>query len=218
MRRRQTLSVKGEALPKPVKIETKVTGTDDHGLWGFFKNKELLQTPVAEQRHGRSWTLGELRNRDWDELHQLWWVCVKERNRLATEKIELNRLNAGYGEFEAQERDKTVQETMKAILDTLAERQTAYLEAFELAKNDPTIDLTRTDGPQYIQTPYVRLASCCHSRCKLTTSIGPVRGRRAGCRGAAQRKISVIIRSAAKGHGELCVSVVTFDSSVIHRV
>jgi large subunit ribosomal protein L47 len=52
MRKRQTLSVKGEALPKPVKIEAKVTGTEDHGLWGFFKNKELLQTPVAEQQHG----------------------------------------------------------------------------------------------------------------------------------------------------------------------
>jgi hypothetical protein len=162
--------------------------------------------------------MGELRSHDWDELHQLWWVCVKERNRLATEKIELRRLNAGYGEFEAQERDKTVQESMKAILDTLAERHQAYVEAFELAKNDPTIDLTRTDGPQYIQTPYVRLASCCHSRCKLTTLIGPVRGRRAGYRGVAQRKASGRIRSAAKGQGELCVSVVAFDSSVTHRV
>ncbi|KAH7379622.1 50S ribosomal protein-like protein L4 [Pyrenochaeta sp. MPI-SDFR-AT-0127] len=159
LRPRQTLSVKqkdfaNQQLPKPVKIEEKVTGSPDHGLWDFFKDQKLLQTPVEEQRHGRSWTVGELRNRDWDSLHQLWWVCVKERNRLATEKIERKRLDAGYGDYENKQRDTTVQETMKAILDTLAERQVAYNEALELAKRDPDIDLSRTDGPQYTQPPY----------------------------------------------------------------
>lgn len=105
---------------------------------------------------GRPWTVGELRSRDFEALHQLWWICVKERNRLATEKIERKRLNAGYGDLETQNRDKTVQETMKAILDTLAERHQAYQEAFALAQRDPDIDLSRTDGPQYTQPPYVR--------------------------------------------------------------
>ena len=82
---------------------------------------------------------------------------MKERNRLATEKLERKRLEAGYGDYENQQRDKTIQETMKAILDTLAERHQAYREAFELAKRDPSIDLSRTDGPQYEQPPYVRL-------------------------------------------------------------
>jgi large subunit ribosomal protein L47 len=113
--------------------------------------------PVADKDTGRSWTMGELRSRDFESLHQLWWVCVKERNRLATEKIERKRLEAGYGDHENQERDRTVQETMKAVLDTLAERHQAYQEAFELAKRDPSIDLSRTDGPQYEQPPYVRL-------------------------------------------------------------
>ncbi|CAO2652950.1 Nn.00g023610.m01.CDS01 [Neocucurbitaria sp. VM-36] len=164
LRPRQTLSVKhkdfeNQQLPKPVPIEAKVTGTPDHGLWDFFKDKQLLQTPIEEQRHGRAWTVGELRSRDWDSLHQLWWVCVKERNRLATEKIERKRLEAGYGDLESNNRDKTVQETMKAILDTLAERQLAYQEALELAKRDPSIDLSRTDGPQYTQEPYDPLES-----------------------------------------------------------
>lgn len=159
LRPRQTLSVRQkdfekQQLPKPVEIQHQLTGTSDHGLWGFFKDQKLLQTPVEEQRHGRAWTVGELRSRDWDTLHQLWWVCVKERNRLATEKIERQRLNAGYGDYENQERDKTVQETMKAILDTLAERHQAYQEAFALAQHDPDIDLSRTDGPQYTQPPY----------------------------------------------------------------
>ncbi|KAF2846497.1 hypothetical protein T440DRAFT_471765 [Plenodomus tracheiphilus IPT5] len=160
LRPRQTLSVKqkdfaNQQLPKPVKIEEKVTGTPDHGLWGFFKDQRLLQTPVEEQRHGRAWTVGELRSRDWDSLHQLWWICVKERNRLATEKIERARLGAGYGDYENKQRDTVIQETMKAVLDTLAERHQAYTEALELAKSDPAIDLSATDGPQYIQpAPY----------------------------------------------------------------
>ncbi|KAL6703848.1 54S ribosomal protein L4 mitochondrial [Coniothyrium glycines] len=160
LRPRQTLSVKqkdfdNQQLPTPAKIdENVVTGTPDHGLWDFFKNGQLLQTPVEEHKHGRSWTMGELRSRDWGTLHQLWWICVKERNRLATEKIERRRLDAGYGDFENAARDKVVQETMKAIADTLAERHQAYAEALELAKNDPSIDLSRTDGPQYQQTLY----------------------------------------------------------------
>lgn len=117
----------------------------------------MASEAVADGDTGRAWTVGELRSRDWDALHQLWWVCVKERNRLATEKIERKRLNAGYGDYENQGRDKTVQETMKAILDTLAERHQAYQEAYALAQRDPDIDLSRTDGPQYTQPPYVSL-------------------------------------------------------------
>ncbi|KAH9877075.1 54S ribosomal protein L4 mitochondrial [Plenodomus lingam] len=160
LRPRQTLSVKekdfaNQRLPKPVKIEDKLTGTPEHGLWDFFKDKRLLQTPFEEQRHGRAWTVGELRSRDWDSLHQLWWVCVKERNRLATEKLERARLQAGYGDYENKQRDTVVQETMKAILDTLAERHQAYTDALELAKRDPSINLRKRNGPQYIQpAPY----------------------------------------------------------------
>jgi large subunit ribosomal protein L47 len=131
---------------------------------------------VADRDAGRSWTVGELRSRDWDSLHQLWWVCVKERNRLATEKLERKRLEAGYGDYENQERDKTVQETMKAILDTLAERHQAYQEAYVLAQHDPDIDLSRTDGPQFTQPTYVRSISY-GIDCMLTQSTGSARSR-----------------------------------------
>lgn len=102
---------------------------------------------------GRAWTVAELRERNWETLQQLWWVCVKERNRLATEKIERARQKAGYGDVENEDRDKTVQETMKAIVETLVERHNAYQEAYELARHDPTIDLTRTEN-QYQEPTY----------------------------------------------------------------
>ncbi|KAL1606100.1 54S ribosomal protein L4 mitochondrial [Nothophoma quercina] len=159
LRPRQTLSVRqkdfeNQQLPTPVKIEEKPTGTQDHGLWDFFRDQNLLTTPSELSQHGREWTMGELRSKDWDSLHQLWWVCVKERNLLATEKLERARLKALYGDFEGKARDETVQKTMKAIIDTLAERTQAYQEAHALASQDPSIDLNRTDGPQYTQLPY----------------------------------------------------------------
>lgn len=160
LRPRQTLSVRqkdfaNQQLPTPVKIEEKPTGTQDHGLWEFFKDQNLLTTPTALEQHGREWTIGELRNKDWDSLHQLWWVCVKERNRLATGTEERARLKAVYGNVESNRRDEAIQKTMKAILDTLAERTQAYQEAYALASQDSSIDLSRTDGPQYSQLPYV---------------------------------------------------------------
>ena len=96
-------------------------------------------------RPGREWTVHELRERDWETLQKLWWVCVKDRNRLATEKLERKRLNAGYGDLENKERDETVQKTMKAIVDVLVERNNAYQAAYKLALEDPDIDLGRTD-------------------------------------------------------------------------
>lgn len=57
---------------------------------------------------GRSWSVQELREKSWDDLHKLWWVCVKERNRIATSNLERERLKAGYGEYEASERDRVV--------------------------------------------------------------------------------------------------------------
>lgn len=79
--------------------------------------------------------------KSWEDLHALWWVCVKERNRLATEKVIREKAKGLYGDQETKIRDEAVQDTMKAILDTLNERHTAWKGACELAVNDPTIDL-----------------------------------------------------------------------------
>lgn len=65
---------------------------------------------------GRPWSIQELRERSWDDLHKLWWACVKERNRIATSSLERQRLKAGYGAYEAGERDHAVSSIGSSIL------------------------------------------------------------------------------------------------------
>jgi large subunit ribosomal protein L47 len=73
---------------------------------------------------------------------------VKERNILATQAAERKRLNPGYGEAEAEERERVVRRTQRGIKHVLTERYYTWEEARQLAEKDPEIDLSG-NGPAY---------------------------------------------------------------------
>ncbi|KAK6331068.1 54S ribosomal protein L4 mitochondrial [Orbilia javanica] len=149
---RVSLQYLGDDLPQPVTDPSKhtdVVTSPEHGLWGFFnKERVSIPTPEEDHRHGRAWSVEELRHKSWDDLHKLWWACVKERNILATQQLERERVKPGYGESEAYTRNRLVRDTQRAIKHALTERYYAWQEALKVAESDSDIDLSGK-GPAF---------------------------------------------------------------------
>ncbi|KAI9774671.1 MAG: 54S ribosomal protein L4 mitochondrial [Geoglossum simile] len=149
---REPLSVSYLPLPRPVldpSKRSKVQVDENHGLWQFFnKERTAISKPEDDYAHGRPWSVEELRNKSWEDLHSLWWACVKERNRIATQSFERGRLKAGYGDYEAQRRDTTIRRTQRSIKHVLTERWYSWEDARKIARTDSEVDLSG-DGPAY---------------------------------------------------------------------
>ncbi|KIW81000.1 hypothetical protein Z517_04023 [Fonsecaea pedrosoi CBS 271.37] len=134
-------------LPVPVARDHRGTAAEyaesaDHGLWGFFdKSKQALLAPDDESSHGRAWTYKELSVKSFEDLHKLYWVCVKEQNRTLTREKERQRLRAGYGEVESEERVAVVRETMSLIREVLIDRQLSYNQARTLVGQREVADI-----------------------------------------------------------------------------
>nr|POE54484.1 54s ribosomal protein l4, mitochondrial [Quercus suber] len=151
LNKKQRLSITDKflarGLPKPVLDPAKRSRVEvdpDHGLWDFFsQDGSAFDTPSEMASHGREWTIEELKAKDWDDLHRLWWVCAKEKNRLATGEVE-RKAAAGkgmYGEYEYDQRFKTVKKTQKNIRIVLTTRFYAWEDARNAAMEDPEVDL-----------------------------------------------------------------------------
>ncbi|RYP68307.1 hypothetical protein DL769_005531 [Monosporascus sp. CRB-8-3] len=139
------MNIRKDEVPKPAdyKPAADVQVDPNHGLWQFFYGRDkLLLTPEEDAEHGRGWTVEELRRKSWEDLHKLWWVCVKEQNRIATHRREKQNMRLKNGVQETAERLAEVRKTMKAIRHALTERYYLWEDARVLAESDPEIDLS----------------------------------------------------------------------------
>ncbi|OTB00093.1 hypothetical protein M426DRAFT_324599 [Hypoxylon sp. CI-4A] len=149
------MNIGKEEVPKPADFKPEVETDPDHGLWQFFYSKEkFLLTPEEDGEHGRGWSVEELRHKSWEDLHKLWWVCIKEQNRIATARKEKARLKLRNGEDEIAGRLAEVRKTMKAIKHALTERYYLWEDARQLAETDPEVDLSDTNRP-YTPSSYL---------------------------------------------------------------
>ncbi|KGN63602.1 39S ribosomal protein L47, mitochondrial [Cucumis sativus] len=69
--------------------------------------------------YGRSWKASELRLKSWDDLNKLWYVLLKEKNMLMTQRQMLNAQNL---KFPNPERIPKVRKSMCRIKHVLTER------------------------------------------------------------------------------------------------
>ncbi|KAI1823111.1 mitochondrial 39-S ribosomal protein L47 (MRP-L47)-domain-containing protein [Xylaria intraflava] len=145
---RYRMNIDKSELPEPAHYKPQVDVDPDHGLWDFFYAKgKLLLTPDEVTEHGRGWTVEELRHKSWEDLHKLWWVCIKEQNRLSTARKEKSRLKFIDGNEEDAQRSSEVRRTMKSIKHALVERWYLWEDARKLAATDPEINLNNRRKP-----------------------------------------------------------------------
>ena len=78
--------------------------------------------PSAPQPTGRAWRAAELRQKSFDDLHTLWFVCLRERDYLLTERLYFRQLGQMAPEGS---RLLKVKRTMGGIRVVLGERARA---------------------------------------------------------------------------------------------
>ncbi|KIJ17687.1 hypothetical protein PAXINDRAFT_167675 [Paxillus involutus ATCC 200175] len=111
----------------------------NHGLWAFFRKKEVdgvVKYETMEAREsltesGRPWTAAELRRKSFKDLHTLWYVILRERNLLATQKEEARRLGVNSREsLAAPTMDRMCRKSMARLKFVTNERRLHYEKLF----------------------------------------------------------------------------------------
>ncbi|KAH0449239.1 hypothetical protein IEQ34_023039 [Dendrobium chrysotoxum] len=87
----------------------------------FFEAERNIEDekPVT---YGRGWKASELRLKSWEDLHKLWYVLLKEKNMLMTQRQMLHAQNL---RFPNPERIPKVRKSMCRIKHVLTERAIA---------------------------------------------------------------------------------------------
>jgi large subunit ribosomal protein L47 len=111
------------STPLTRSISSTAAASRAHGLDAFVDANRDEKTFV-----GREWLASDLRNKSYEDLHELWYVLLKERNMLLTERY-LARTNRE--PMRAPQRMTKVRKSMARIKLVLTER------AREEAGGDP---------------------------------------------------------------------------------
>ncbi|KAL1914218.1 mitochondrial 54S ribosomal protein uL29m [Calcarisporiella thermophila] len=115
-----------------------ISGTSESsGLWAFFENKQALP---AQKWTGRAWRASELRQKSFEDLHALWYVLLKERNLLYTQKEEARRLRVPDNAWTNEGRLVKVKKSMARLKFVLNERRIAYEKAQKLKSEEMLIE------------------------------------------------------------------------------
>lgn len=116
---------------------SQVQTPDDHPLWQFFSpERPYIRKATELEDIGSAWSIPQLRRKSFEDLHSLWYICLKELNRLNREMRLLaqyeNRPSADTKMYDNDENRfaevaKQVKDTMWRLRHVLAERYHGYM-------------------------------------------------------------------------------------------
>ncbi|KIJ64451.1 hypothetical protein HYDPIDRAFT_90267 [Hydnomerulius pinastri MD-312] len=110
----------------------------NHGLYSFFRKKEVngvvkyeTLEPVDDTvQSGEPWSAAELRRKSFKDLHTLWYVLLRERNLLASQKEEARRASIVPGALAFAPMDKMCRKSMARLKFVINERRLQYEKLF----------------------------------------------------------------------------------------
>lgn len=121
---RNDLKITAPIPPAVVNIQC----SDDHPLWQFFAEKKFMRAPEDLDDKSRPWAIAELRRKSFEDLHSLWYACLKERNILARENHLLKNAVGGQQDYYENVAEK-IRTTMWRIRHVLSERDWSFKSA-----------------------------------------------------------------------------------------
>ncbi|KAL3231509.1 Large ribosomal subunit protein uL29m [Nakaseomyces bracarensis] len=111
---------------------------DDHPLWQFFADKKFMRRPEDLDTSSRPWTIPELRRKSFEDLHSLWYTCLKERNILARENhLVKNAAKSSRNDYE--DISEKIRSTMWRIRHVLSERDWSFRRSRDVFDNSPEL-------------------------------------------------------------------------------
>ncbi|EJC98097.1 MRP-L47-domain-containing protein [Fomitiporia mediterranea MF3/22] len=127
----------------PTRPQLNIPVSPKHGLYAFFRQvsteggmsfeyETMEGQHKAETKKGRSWNAVELRRKSFKDLHTLWYIVLRERNLIATQRQEAKRHGIFDEQMDLREKDRTCRKTMARIKQVLNERRLAYEQAYAL--------------------------------------------------------------------------------------
>lgn len=126
---------KGYRVATDVKLRKPILPTidnikvrDDHPLWEFFHNKQFVRSADDLDIQGRAWTVQDLRKKSFEDLHTLWYVCLKEMNKIQREHIIYEDISSSKVQ-QCIDFNNTIKNSMLAIRQVLTEREAALSNA-----------------------------------------------------------------------------------------
>ena len=108
------------AVSRACGIATTASARSSEGLNAFLDPARFMPEDKAkDEASGREWQARELRLKSFDDLHALWYVLLKEKNMLLTEK---HAARANRVKMRSPHRIGQVRRTMARIKLVLSER------------------------------------------------------------------------------------------------